>query len=93
MRRLINFDKARPDVALEDLMLCMAYCVEEAMLSAGAEPGRDYKMLDLFQVGAPFALEVFSKPSNDITFPAEGDVDRRKSALAALDDVKAMFKS
>ncbi len=36
-----------------------AYNVEDALLKAGAVPGKDYCILDLFTLAQPFALEKY----------------------------------
>ena len=47
--------------ALEDVLLVMAKNMENALRSAGAKSGEDYKIKDLFEMATPFALEIFSK--------------------------------
>lgn len=49
--------------SLSDEYLAMAYTVELSLISAGAEPGKDYTLLDLYRLAQPFALELFK--SND----------------------------
>jgi hypothetical protein len=44
---------------LEDLLLVMAKNVEDSLLEAGAKPGKDYTLLDLYKLAQPFALETF----------------------------------
>ena len=56
---------------LEDLILIMAKNVEASLVESGAEPGKDYTIRDLFNWGTPFALEVFKKNSDKITFAIE----------------------
>ena len=58
--------------ALEDIMLVMAKTVENGLLSAGAEPGVDYTRKDLFELGNPFALELFKAKKENFHFPTEG---------------------
>ena len=57
--------------ALEDLMLMMAKTVENGLMSAGAEPGVDYTRKDLFELGNPFALEIFKAKKGNFHFPTE----------------------
>lgn len=45
--------------ALSDEYLAMAYTIELSLISAGAEPGKDYTLLDLYKLAQPFALELF----------------------------------
>lgn len=56
---------------LEDLMLVMAKNMEYALQEAGAEKEKDYKLLDLFELAKPFALDVFSKSNGKIDFANE----------------------
>ena len=56
---------------LEDLMLAMAKNMEYALQEAGATKEKDYKLLDLFELAKPFALEIFSKENNEVTFRTE----------------------
>lgn len=41
----------KDDVPLSDLLLAVAANIEDAMIEAGATPGGDYGMLDIFQMG------------------------------------------
>jgi len=63
---LKDYDKVSP-TALEDLLLTMAKNVESSMIQAGATPGKDYTVLDLYKLVQPFALEVFKKGDADWT--------------------------
>lgn len=45
--------------SLSDEYLAMAYTIEESLISAGAVPGKDYTILDLYNLAQPFALELF----------------------------------
>lgn len=47
--------------------MALAYTVEDSLISAGAEPGKDYSILDLYKLAQPFALEVF-KSNENITY-------------------------
>jgi len=44
---------------LEDLLLVMAKNVECSLMEAGAKPGKDYTLLDLYKLAQPFALETY----------------------------------
>ena len=55
---------------LDDLFLCMAATIEDSLISAGATPGRDYSILDLYRLAQPFALHTYTLPEADITFTA-----------------------
>lgn len=55
------------DVPLADLLHALAMNIEEAMLEAGATPGSDYKMLDIFQMAMPFALERWSTDGSNVS--------------------------
>ena len=56
---------------LSDLLLIMAKNVEAAYLSAGAIPGKDYTMRDLFTMGLPFALKVWEDSNGDIGYTTD----------------------
>ena len=56
---------------LEDLMLTMAKNMEYALQEAGAKKEKDYKILDLFELAKPFALEIFSNANNEVSFRTE----------------------
>ncbi|WP_163560826.1 hypothetical protein [Halomonas sp. NO4] len=55
---------------LEDLLLIMAKNMERSLIEAGATPGEDYSMRDLYTWATPFALEVFKK-NDSITYAIE----------------------
>lgn len=57
MDRLINeYENYAPDT-LTDYLLIIARDVEDSMMSAGAEPGKDYTYLDIFKM----AVELIKK--------------------------------
>ena len=45
--------------------------MEYALQEAGAEKGKDYKILDLFKLVKPFAENIFAKSNRDIGFRTE----------------------
>ena len=47
--------------SLEDLIYVMAKNVEDSLIQGGAEPGKDYTILDCYKLAQPFALEVFKE--------------------------------
>ena len=55
---------------LEDLLLIMAKNMELSLIEAGATPGEDYTIRDLYNWSTPFALEVFKKKDR-ITYRVE----------------------
>lgn len=59
--KLIRDYEVTDHSSLEDLLLVMAKNVEDSMLQAGAKPGDDYTILDLYKLAQPFALDVFKK--------------------------------
>ncbi len=65
---LISYKHNTDTSALEDLLLVMAKNVESAFLEAGATPGEDYSFRDLFTMGLPFALEIWKKNGDKMTF-------------------------
>lgn len=46
---------------MEDMLQVAAINVENALINAGATPGVDYSIMDVFKLAQPFALELFSK--------------------------------
>lgn len=52
---LDDFDMSQ----LSDVYFVMAKQVEYSLLSAGAVPGKDYTVLDLYRLAQPFVLEKF----------------------------------
>lgn len=57
-RLIQQLDTSAPG-SLPDEYLAMAYNIEESLICAGAEPGKDYTILDLYKLAQPFALELF----------------------------------
>lgn len=53
---------------LADEYLAMAYTVEMSLISAGALPGKDYSILDLYKLAQPFALELFRDDSKKMGY-------------------------
>lgn len=53
---------------LADEYLAMAYTIELSLISAGAEPGKDYTILDLYKLAQPFALELFRDDSKNLRY-------------------------
>ncbi|HDS0959712.1 TPA: hypothetical protein QDZ28_003438 [Pseudomonas putida] len=53
---------------LSDEYLAMAYTIELSLISAGAEPGTDYTILDLYKLAQPFALELFKDNERNLRY-------------------------
>lgn len=49
---------------LTDMLMIAARNVEDALIQSGAEPGKDYSILDVYKLAQPFALELFQKNDN-----------------------------
>ncbi|MFZ2451347.1 MAG: hypothetical protein WAW36_12590 [Methylovulum miyakonense] len=60
---------------LSDEFMAIAYTIEESLISAGAEPGKDYNILDLYRLAQPFALEIFKSNENIKYFYASTNVE------------------
>jgi len=58
---------------LDDFLFTVAESIEEAFLSAGAQPGKDYHYRDLFTLAAPFAIEQWKKDMLVIPFWVESE--------------------
>jgi hypothetical protein len=66
--KLLNdIDTVAPE-NLDDLFLIMAKNVEEGLIRGGARPGIDYSILDLYQLAQPFALAIFQKNIETMTY-------------------------
>lgn len=52
---------------LADLVMIIAQNIEASLMQSGAEPGKDYTILDLFQMANPYAFEIF-KSRDDIAY-------------------------
>ena len=55
--------------ALEDILMVMAKTVENSLIQASAEAGKDYTYIDSYKLSQPYALEIFRKNGN-ATFPS-----------------------
>jgi hypothetical protein len=71
IRKLTSID----DRAFPDVYAAIAKEVEEALITAGAIPGKDYTILDVFRLAQPFALDVCQKKQLEFTlqWPAKND--------------------
>lgn len=49
---------------LDSEYLALAYSIEDSLIAAGAEPGKDYTYVDLYTLAQPFALELFKTRGN-----------------------------
>lgn len=65
---LIKFITHTDMMVMDDLLLTMAKNVEAALKEGGAEPEKDYTYRDLFSMALPFALEVWKKNPDKMTF-------------------------
>lgn len=53
---------------LGDEYMAIAYTIEQSLVSAGAVPGEDYTLLDLYRLAQPFALELFRDESKHMQY-------------------------
>lgn len=53
---------------LADEYLAMAYNVELSLISAGAVPGKDYSILDLYKLAQPLVVELFRDDSRQMEY-------------------------
>lgn len=65
--RLLNTYEVVAQNSLEDLIYIMALNVEDALITGGAVPGKDYKILDLYQLAMPLAQDLF-KTNDKVDF-------------------------
>jgi len=67
---------------LSDQYLAISYAVEQSLLAAGAVPGEDYTILDLYKLAQPFVLEIMKNGDEvqhlNIVYPAK-KVDSQKN--------------
>lgn len=60
-KRLMNRCENNDLTGFEDFYYVMAWNIESSLLIAGAEPGKDYSILDLYQLAQPFVLKQFNE--------------------------------
>ena len=53
---------------LTDEYLAMAYNVEQSLIAAGAVPGKDYTLLDLYKLAQPLVIELFRDNSRPMKY-------------------------
>lgn len=69
MSRLIRRFEIYDTNDVQDMLSAMAANVEDALIESGAEPGKDYQILDVFKLAQPFVLEMF-KSRESMTYTA-----------------------
>lgn len=62
-RLLKTYETAKTD-SLEDLIYIAALNLEDALLTGGAVPGKDYKIIDLYKISMPMAIAMYNKIDN-----------------------------
>lgn len=65
-KRLLTTYETVDMSALEDVIYVFALNVEDALITGGAEPGKDYTILDLYKMAMPLAKDYYEK--NDVNF-------------------------
>lgn len=60
-KRLLRTHEAVNIKTLDDMIYIAALNIEDGMLTGGAEPGKDYKLIDLYQMAIPLAITMYSK--------------------------------
>lgn len=68
MKPLLPRPAHTDSTVLDDLLLCIAATIEDSLWEAGAKPGVDYTVLDLYKLAQPFALHIFQHPKSNIGF-------------------------
>lgn len=63
--------------AFSDELLAIAHNIEMALISSGAEPGKDYTRLDLFRMAEPYMLSLWNDAEKRIEYlyPADEVLD------------------
>lgn len=69
MNRLISRFEIYDTNDVQDMLSLMSANVEDALIESGAEPGKDYQILDVFKLAQPFVLEMF-KDRESMTYTA-----------------------
>lgn len=46
---------------MEDCIMLIAAKIEDSLMDAGAKPGQDYTLLDLYKLALPFVVHRFQK--------------------------------
>lgn len=62
IRNIRLIDKA----TFEDYYLAIAKNIEDSLVEAGATPGEDYTIIDLYTLAQPFVLDQFKENKIDI---------------------------
>lgn len=60
MKRLLRTHTETDHTTYEDLIYLAALNTEDALLTGGATPGKDYTLLDLYRISAPLALHMIN---------------------------------
>ena len=55
---------------LSDEYYAVAYNVEESLIQAGAVPGVDYNLLDIYKLSLPLVVEIMKANGFEYTYPA-----------------------
>lgn len=74
-KRLLRTYKEVDNNSLDDVFYLMARNVEDALITGGAVPGKDYTILDCYKLAQPFALELLKK-REDMTYTISSAGDR-----------------
>jgi hypothetical protein len=61
MKQLLTKMDAYGKDAFADTYYMTAYYIECSLVQAGAKPGKDYTVLDLFKLAQPFVLSRYQK--------------------------------
>lgn len=62
--RLLKTYETVANHTLEDMIYVAALNVEDALITGGAIPGVDYQIMDLYRLGAPFAMKLYESHPN-----------------------------
>ena len=58
IRRFDRYDYDGKEIAFTDLLLVLTGLIEDALIEAGATPGKDYDFKALFGLANPYAVEM-----------------------------------
>lgn len=61
MKRLLQKPENYGKDAFPDVFLVTACSIEDSLIQGGAKPGKDYTVVDLFNLASPFVLSRYQK--------------------------------
>ncbi|MDB2384431.1 hypothetical protein N9V90_01140 [Endozoicomonas sp.] len=72
-KRLIRTLEEVDQESLDDIIYIAARNVEDALITGGAVPGKDYNILDCYKLAKPYALHLFEHKNAKFTISSATD--------------------